>query len=178
MGANRIMANEMQRRDVLALIAGAAAWPTLAGAQQHRRVPKVGVLWHAADAEGEAPYFGALVEGFERLRHTSGKVELIHRFPDEKPERFRSMAAELVALSPDVVVSVGGAASYLKQATAASDVPMVFIGVADPIGARLVDSIRHPGGNATGITNFGLELAGKRLEYLKEIRPSLSKVAL
>src|SRR5262249_715333 len=81
-------------------------------------------------------------------------------------------------LSPDVVVSVGGAATYLNQATAAASIPMVFIGVADPIGAKLVESIRHPGGNATGITNFGLELAGKRLEYLKEVRPSLSKVAL
>lgn len=168
----------MRRREFavgVVVSVGLAAWQARA---QSKKLPVVGVLWHAADADGEAPYFSALVEGFEKLGYTSGKVELIHRFPDEKPERFRSMAAELVALSPNVVVSVGGAASYLKQASAIANVPMVFIGVADPIGAKLVESIRHPGGNATGITNFGLELAAKRLEYLKEIRPSLSKVAL
>jgi len=164
----------MKRRDVMALIATAAAWPMLASAQH--RIPRVGVLWHAADSAGETPYFGCLLDGFDELGYVKGKIELIHRFPDEKPERFQSMAAELVALSPDVLVGVGGAAPYVKKAT--STIPMVFMYVADPIAAKLVDSIRHPGANATGLTNFGLELAGKRLEYLKEIVPSLSKVAL
>jgi putative ABC transport system substrate-binding protein len=81
-----------------------------------------------------------------------------------------------VALAPDVLVGVGGAAPYVKKAT--STIPMVFMYVADPIGAKLVESIRHPGGNATGLTNFGLELVGKRLEYLKEINPQLAKVAM
>jgi len=166
----------MKRRDLMKLIAGAATWPTLARAQERRRVPRIGVLWHAGDIEGETPFFGALLEGFEALGYTRGKIELIHRFPDEKPEQFQSMAAELVALSPDVLVGVGGAAPYVKKAT--STIPMVFMYVADPIGAKLVESIRHPGGNATGLTNFGLELAAKRLEHLKEIIPSLSKVAL
>jgi putative ABC transport system substrate-binding protein len=139
-------------------------------------VPKVGVLWHAADPDGEWPYYGCLLEGFEELGYGQGKIEFIHRFPDEKPEKFQSMAAELVALAPDVLVGVGGAAPYVKKAT--STIPMVFMYVADPIGARLVESIRHPGGNATGLTNFGLELVGKRLEYLKEINPQLAKVAM
>jgi putative tryptophan/tyrosine transport system substrate-binding protein len=86
------------------------------------------------------------------------------------------MAAGLVTLAPDVLVGVGGAAPYVKKAT--SDIPVVFMYVADPIGAKLVESIRRPGGNATGLTNFGLELVGKRLEYLKEIVPSLTKVAM
>jgi putative ABC transport system substrate-binding protein len=145
-------------------------------AQQHGRVPKVGVLWHAADADGEWPYYGCLLDGFGELGYAPGKIELIHRFPDEKPEKFQSMAAELVALAPDVLVGVGGAAPYVKKAT--SDIPVVFMYVADPIGAKLVESIRRPGGNATGLTNFGLELVGKRLEYLKEIVPSLTKVAM
>jgi len=166
----------MKRRDVMALIAGAAAWPMVVRAQQRRRVPKVGVLWHAADADGEWPYYGCLLEGFEELGYSQGKIELIHRFPDEKPEKFQSMAAELVALAPDVLVGVGGAAPYVKKAT--STIPMVFMYVADPIGAKLVESIRRPGGNATGLTNFGLELVGKRLEYLKEIVPQLAKVAM
>jgi putative ABC transport system substrate-binding protein len=174
MGGNDIMGKEMKRRDVMVLIATAAAWPMWARAQH--RIPRVGVLWHAGDPEGETPYFGSLLEGFDSLGYTQGKIELIHRFPDEKPERFQNMAAELVALAPDVLVGVGGAAPYVKKAT--STIPMVFMYVADPIGAKLVESIRHPGGNATGLTNFGLELAGKRLEYLKEIVPQLSKVAL
>ena len=166
----------MKRREVMALIAGAATWPIGLRAQQHGRVPKVGVLWHAADADGEWPYYGCLLDGFGELGYAPGKIELIHRFPDEKPEKFQSMAAELVALAPDVLVGVGGAAPYVKKAT--SDIPVVFMYVADPIGAKLVESIRRPGGNATGLTNFGLELVGKRLEYLKEIVPSLTKVAM
>jgi putative tryptophan/tyrosine transport system substrate-binding protein len=167
---------KMKRRDMMVLIAGAAAWPMVVRAQQRHPVPKVGVLWHAADADGEWPYYGCLLDGLEELGYSQGKIELIHRFPDEKPEKFQSMAAELVALAPDVLVGVGGAAPYIKKAT--SNIPMVFMYVADPIGAKLVESIRRPGGNATGLTNFGLELVGKRLEYLKEINPQLAKAAM
>jgi ABC-type uncharacterized transport system substrate-binding protein len=166
----------MKRRDAMVLIAGAAAWPMVVRAQQRHPVPKVGVLWHAADADGEWPYYGCLLDGFEELGYSQGKIELIHRFPDEKPEKFQSMAAELVALAPDVLVGVGGAAPYVKKAT--STIPMVFMYVADPIGAKLVESIRRPGGNATGLTNFGLELVGKRLESLKEINPQLARAAM
>jgi putative ABC transport system substrate-binding protein len=166
----------MGRREFIAGLAGAAAFPLAAGAQQIKKIPKVGVLWHASDADGEWPYYGCLLEGFEELGYSQGKIELIHRFPDEKPEKFQSMTAELVALAPDVLVGVGGAAPYVKKAT--STIPIVFMYVADPIGAKLVESIRRPGGNATGLTNFGLELVGKRLEYLKEIIPQLAKVAM
>jgi putative tryptophan/tyrosine transport system substrate-binding protein len=159
----------------MGLIASAAAWPLAARAQE-RRTPKVGVLWHAADKDDEWPYYGCLLDGFQELGYGQGKIELIHRFPNEEPDKFRSMAAELVALAPDVLIGVGGAAPYVKQATAT--IPMVFMYVADPIGAKLVESIRHPGGNATGLTNFGLELVGKRLEYLKEIVPQLVRVGM
>jgi putative ABC transport system substrate-binding protein len=166
----------MRRREFIAGLAGAAAFPLAADAQQTKEIPKVGVLWHASDAEGEWPYYGCLLEGFEELGYSQGKIEFIHRFPAEKPEKFQSMTAELVALAPDVLVGVGGAAPYVKKAT--SIIPIVFMYVADPIGAKLVESIRRPGGNATGLTNFGLELVGKRLEYLKEIIPQLAKVAM
>jgi ABC-type uncharacterized transport system substrate-binding protein len=168
---------DMRRRDFLALGVGAAAVsPVRSWAQRTTKIPRVGVLWHAGDAGGEWPYYGCLLDGFEELGYSGQKIELIHRFPDERPERFQSMAAELVALAPDVLVGVGGAAPYVKRAT--STIPMVFMYVADPIGAKLVESIRHPGGNATGLTNFGLELVGKRLEYLKEIDPQLARVAM
>src|ERR1700752_3920482 len=106
----------MKRRGVMALIAGAAAWPIVVRAQERRRVPKVGVLWHAADKDGEWPYYGCLLDGFEELGYTSGKIELIHRFPNEKPELFQSLAAELVSLAPAVLIGVGGAAPYCKRA--------------------------------------------------------------
>jgi putative ABC transport system substrate-binding protein len=166
----------MRRRDLINLIGGAAAWPVVARAQSRNRVPRIAVLWHAASADGEAPYFGSLIEGFEGLGYTKGKIEFEHRFPNEKPELFQSMAAELVASEPDVLVAVGGAAPYAKRATAT--LPIVFMYVPDPIGANLVESIRHPGGNATGLTNFSVELSAKRMEYLKEVVPTLSHVAL
>jgi putative ABC transport system substrate-binding protein len=166
----------MRRRDLIKLIGAAAAWPAMARAQGRNRIPRIAVLWHADSAEGEAPYFGSLMQGFESLGYTAGKAAFEHRFPDEKPELFKSMAAELVAREPDVLVAVGGAAPYAKMATA--NIPIVFMYVPDPLGARLVESIRRPGGNATGLTNFSVDLSAKRLEYLKEFVPTLSRVAL
>lgn len=166
--------NMMNRRAVLTLIAGAGTWPVLA--QGNRRVPRIGILWHAGNAHEEAPFFDALLEGFEALGYSKDSIVLEHRFPNETPDLFKSMAAEFVALSPDVIVGVGGAAPYVKRAT--STIPIVFMYVSDPIGINLVTSIRRPGGNATGLTNFGVGLAAKRVEYLKRVIPSLSEVAI
>ena len=101
---------------------------------------------------------------------------LEHRFPNEIPELFARMAAELVSSKPDVLVGVGVAAPYLKQAT--GTIPIAFMYVPDPIAANLVESIRRPGGNATGLSNFSSDLSAKRLEYLKEIVPSISRIGL
>lgn len=163
-----------------ALIAGAVSSlsvSSLAHGQLPRRIPRVGVLWHAASIEEESPYFGTLIDGFKSLGYVDGRtITLEHRFPDEKPELFKSMAAELISLKPDVLVGVGSAAVYVKRAT--STIPMVFMYVPDPVGAGLVETVRRPGGNATGLTNFSVELTAKRLQYLKEIVPSLARVAL
>ena len=167
----------MRRRDFLNSIAGTAiAWPIGAYAQQARRVPRIGVLWHAGNAEEEDPYFGSLVEGFRSLGYGEDRIVLEHRFPNERPELFASMAAELVSSKPDAVIAVGGAAPYAKKATAT--IPIVFMYVPDPVGSKLVENIRRPGGNATGLSNFSLELCAKRMEYLKEIVPNLSRVGL
>lgn len=151
-------------------------WALAAGAQEQSRVPKVGVLWHAGSASGEAPYFGSLIEGFRDLGYGEGSIVLEHRFPDENPALFKSLAAELVSLKPDVLIAVSAAAPYVEEATKA--IPIVFMYVPDPLGNHLVQSIRRPGGNATGLSNFSLELCGKRLEYLKEVVPGLARVAL
>lgn len=100
-----------------------------------------------------------------------------HRFPNESPDRFRSMASELAALKVDVIVTVGNvAAPYAKSAT--PDIPIVFLFVADPVGSHLVASLARPGGNITGLTQVATDLTAKRFELLREIVPSLSRGAL
>jgi putative ABC transport system substrate-binding protein len=168
----------MRRREFISLLGGAAVtWPLAARAQERRRIPRVGVLWHAASAEEEGPLFTALVEGFRALGYIDGQnIILEHRFPNEMPERFTSMAAELVSLNVDVIVSSGNnAASYAKNATAT--IPLVLMLISDPVGIGLVESLARPGGNATGLSFFTSELIGKRLQLLKETVPDLSRVA-
>ena len=167
----------MRRREFIAGVSGSiVTWPRASVAQTQNRSPKIAVLWHAASAEEEHPYFGELIKGFRELGYGEGRITLEHRFPDERPELFTSMAAELASLKPDVLVAVGGAAPYAKRAT--DTIPIVFMYVPDPVGSKLVEGIRRPAWNATGLTNFSVELSAKRLEYLKEIVPSLSRVAL
>jgi putative tryptophan/tyrosine transport system substrate-binding protein len=168
----------MRRRDFIKVIAGStAAWPLTARAQSRRRIPKVGVLWHAASAEDEEPLFTALVEGFRALGYIDGQTIILeHRFPNEVPQRFKSMAAELVSLNVDVLVSSGNnAAPYAKNAT--TSIPVVAMFISDPVGTKLVESLARPGGNVTGLSFFSAELIGKRLQFLKEAVPGLSRVA-
>ena len=116
-------------------------------------------------------------EGFTRLGYVEGRdINLLHRFPDERPERFKSMAAELVALEVNVLMGGAIASSYLRDAT--TKIPIVFMFVPDPVGVKLVRSLARPGGNATGLSNFGRDIAGKRLQLLKELVPGLARVAL
>jgi putative ABC transport system substrate-binding protein len=121
--------------------------------------------------------FSGLVDGFRALGYIDGQnIILEHRFPNEMPERFTSMAAELVSLNVDVIVSSGNnAAAYAKNAT--SSIPLVLMFISDPVGTGLVESLARPGGNATGISFFTSELIGKRLEFLREAVPSVSRVA-
>src|ERR1700745_1968052 len=105
------------RRDFITLISYAATWPLAARAQQARKTPRIGVLWHAGSAEEEGPYFTSLLQGFRDLGYVEGKtITFEHRFPNEIPDRFKSMAAELASLHVDVLVSVGNVASpYAKN---------------------------------------------------------------
>jgi putative tryptophan/tyrosine transport system substrate-binding protein len=167
----------MGRREFITLLGGAAAWPLAAGAQEKRRIPKIGVLWHAASAEEEGPLFTELVGGFRALGYIDGQnIILEHRFPNETPALFTSMAAELVSLNVDVLMSSGNnAATYARKAT--TSIPIVLMFISDPVGLKLVESLARPGGNATGLSIFSSELIGKRLEFLKEALPGLSRVA-
>jgi len=170
---------EMSRRELMMLLGGTIALsPHVVGAQQPMRTARVAVLWHAGSAEEEGPYLEAVRLGFRELGYTEGQtITLEHRFPNEEPERFRSMAAELAALKPDVLLAAGGPASIAAK-NVTRTIPVVFIVVPDPLGSKLVDSVARPGANVTGLTNFAVQLCAKRLEYLKETIPSLSRVAL
>jgi putative tryptophan/tyrosine transport system substrate-binding protein len=168
----------VERREFITLLGGAAvACPIVARAQVKRPIPRIGVLWHAANAKEEGPLFTALVEGFKDLGYVEGRTIILdHRFPNEMPDRFKSMAAELVSLNVDVIVSSGNNATpYAKDAT--TTIPVVFMLVVDPVGTNFVKSFARPGGNVTGVSNFASELIPKRLELLKEAIPSLSHVA-
>jgi putative tryptophan/tyrosine transport system substrate-binding protein len=165
-----------RRREFITLLGGAmAALPSLAPAQQAGRMPTVAYLWHAGNAEEEAPFYGTLVEAFAKLGYVDGRnFRLLHRFPNEIPENFRKMAVELASLKVDVLMSGSVAAPHLKEATLT--IPIVFMFVPDPVGMKLVQSLAKPGGNITGLSNFGSDIAGKRLQLLKEMVPGLSRV--
>ena len=168
----------MQRRQFIALIGGAVAWPLTAREQPRAKTPKIGVLWHAGSAEEEAIYLGELQKGLSGLGYIDGKtIALEHRFPNEQPERFVSLAAELAALKPDVLIAVTQQAAVAAQ-RATTTIPIVFIVVPDPVGVKLVDSLSRPGGNITGLTHIAVELSGKRLAVFKEAFPRMTRVAL
>src|SRR5690242_16467567 len=110
----------MRRREFIALLGGsAAAWPLPSRAQQRKPIPRVGVLWHAADAKQEEEYLSILTKAFHELGYIEGKnIELDHRFPAERPERFRTLAQELADSKVDVIVAVTGfGAKEAKRAT-------------------------------------------------------------
>ena len=169
----------MRRRTFISFLGGAAAaWPLLAQAQQSGKIPTVGVLWHAGSAEEEEVYLSVLVKAFHDLGYVEGKnIHLDHRFPAENPDRFRTLARELVDEKPDVIIAVTNlGARELKKAT--STIPIVFILSYDPVSMGFVESLARPGGNATGTSLMAVDLSGKRLELLKQAVPNLSRVAL
>jgi putative ABC transport system substrate-binding protein len=123
------------RREFITLLGGtAAAWPLSADAQSTTGIPTVGVLWHAGSPQEEQPYFDALIQGFKDVGYIEGRnIRFEHRFPNEIPDRFRQMAAELVALKVAVIVTVGNVtAPYAKEAT--SSIPIVFCLIARSSG--------------------------------------------
>src|SRR6476659_6274914 len=168
----------MRRREFIAAIGGAAAWPVVGRAEQSGKIPKVGVLWHAGNEQEEAVFLGALRQGLNYLGCTEGKnIEVLNRFADEHYDRFDALAKELIDAKVDVIVaSIGFAALAAKRAT--STIPIVFVAVPDPIGLHLVESLAHPGGNLTGFATLSGDLVAKRLELLRDCLPKLSSVVL
>ena len=169
----------MRRRECITLLGGAAAWPLAAHAQQGERMRRIGVLMGLAadDAEGQAR-IAAFVQALQGLGWSNGRnVRIDIRRGAGDAERSRSYAAELVALTPDVILASGGTVvGPLLQAT--RTVPIVFTQTPDPVGAGFVASLARPGGNATGFTTFEYGISAKWLELLKQIAPRVTRAAV
>jgi putative tryptophan/tyrosine transport system substrate-binding protein len=169
----------VRRREFITLLGGAAAWPLAAHAQQPERMRRIGVLipYAADDPEGQAR-IAAFLQGLQQLGWTEGRnVRIDYRWIAGDADRARRYAAELVALAPDVILASGTSnVAPLLQAT--RTVPIVFPVIGDPVGAGFVDSLARPGGNATGFMSREYSLSGKWLELLKEIAPSVTRVAV
>jgi putative tryptophan/tyrosine transport system substrate-binding protein len=165
----------MRRREFITLLGGAAAWPVVARAQQRGKLPTIGFLGPAS-ASAMRPWIDAFVARLRELGWVEGRTVAIEvRWAEGHSERFAEVAAEFIRLKVDVIVTTGTAVPILKQAT--SVIPIVFAISNDPLGSGIVASLSKPGGNATGLSQLATDLAGKRLELLREMLPSLSRVA-
>jgi putative ABC transport system substrate-binding protein len=169
----------MRRREFITLAGGAVAWPLAARAQQPERMRRIGVLLPgtANDAEYQARMV-AFLQGLQQLGWSEGRnVRIDTRWAAGDANLIRKYVAELIALAPDVSLAPGNTTvGPLLQATRA--VPIVFTTLLDPVGAGFVESLARPGGNATGFIAFEYGLSGKWLELLKQIAPSLTRVAI
>jgi putative ABC transport system substrate-binding protein len=165
----------MKRRDFIAGLGGAAAWPMVARAQQNERTRRIGVLQPFAKDSPELARIAAFLQELQRLGWSEGRnLQIEYRW---ETSDLRKAAIELVALSPEVIlVSSTPAVSALQQAT--RTIPVVFTQVADPVSAGIVASLAKPGGNVTGFMVFDYETAAKWLELLKEIAPNVTRVGV
>ena len=170
----------MRRRDFIKAIAGSSvAWPLVTEAQQSQKMRRLSVLMStAADDQESMARYTAFLQGLQELGWTDGRnVRIDVRWGAGDAERTRKYAAELVALAPDAIM-VSGSISLGQLIKATRTVPIVFALIADPVGAGFVKSLSRPGGNVTGFMAFEYSLSGKWLELLKEITPSVQRVAV
>jgi putative tryptophan/tyrosine transport system substrate-binding protein len=167
----------VRRREFITLLAGAAAaWPLAGRAQQATKLPTIGYLGSATLAT-ESQRMAAFVQRLRELGWIEGRTVVIdYRWAEGRTERYAGIAAEFVRLKVDVIVTVGGAVGAAKQATAT--IPIVFAGAGDPVGSGMVASLAQPGGNVTGLSVQSTDLAGKRLEILREIFPDVRRLAI
>jgi len=170
----------MRRRDFITGIArSAAAWPLAAPAQQRERIRRIGVLLPATREDTEFQvWVGAFLQGLALAGWSIGSnVRIDTRHAGSNTADVRRHAADLVALSPDVLLAHGASTvGALLQAT--RSMPIVFVNVADPVGGGFVDSLARPGGNATGFASMEYSVSGKWPELLKQIAPALTRMAV
>jgi putative tryptophan/tyrosine transport system substrate-binding protein len=170
----------MRRRDFIAVVSGAVAWPLAARAQQATKIPRIGILSpsRSEDASPNRVTLQAFVAGMREFGYVDGQNIAIEReLSEASADQLREAAAELVKHNVDVIVTLSTtAARPAKQAT--SLIPIVAIGMADPVADELVASLARPGANVTGTTFLGPQLVTKRLQLLSEIVPQHARVAV
>jgi ABC-type uncharacterized transport system substrate-binding protein len=166
----------MRRREFIGLLGGAPAWPVVGRAQQGERARRIGVLISAVEGDPRGlENITAFAQGLAELGWTVGRnVRIEYRWGAGDLDRFRKYAAELVALSPDVVLASSGSIVGAFQ-QASRTVPIVFVATIDPVGGGWVESLSRPGTNATGFASFEFSMSGKWLELLKEIAPGVKE---
>src|SRR5262245_48107108 len=182
MSRSEPLGEDMRRGGFIGLFgAEAVAWPLVASAQQSERMRRIGVLIGGAPGgaidSNAQPRVNAFQHELQQLGWTDGRnVQIDYRW-SSAAEDIRRNAAEIIALDPDVIVTTGASViTSLLQLT--RTVPIVFTSVVDPVGAGFVESLTRPGGNVTGFMSYEYSLSGKWVELLKEIAPSVKRVAV
>ena len=168
--------DHLKRRDFITLVGAAAGWPVTARAQQPGKLPTIGYLGGATPANSPTS-IAAFVQRLRELGWIEGRtVAIEYRWADGRSERLTEIAADLVRLKVDVIVTAGSAFLAVKQATSVT--PIVFAIAEDPVEAGFVASLARPGGNITGLSIQRADTLGKRLELLREILPGLRRLAI
>jgi putative tryptophan/tyrosine transport system substrate-binding protein len=167
----------MRRREFITLLGGAAAWPLAARAQQPAKPARIGMLGLASET-AVAPYVNAVRAGLRDFGYIEGtNLTIEYRFGDGNYDQLPALAAQLVHLNVDVLVTFAAPGTQAAK-SATKTIPIVMAVTADAVGTGLVASLAHPGGNVTGTTVLNPELMAKRLELLKELVPTMTQAAV
>ena len=167
----------MKRREFIAGLGGAAAWPLMARAQQGRKVRRIGLL-SGASREGASGNIDAFLQGMRELGYVEGRDFITDlRFADGNYERFTELAAELVQLKPDVIVT-GTTAAIRTLQRATTTIPIVLANSTDPVGNGFVASLARPGGNITGLSGSSEDTSPKQLELVASVVTDISRIGL
>ena len=169
--------DQLKRRKFITLLCGAAAaWPLAVRAQRAAKLPTIGFLGVGVPSDWSG-WTAAFVQRLRELGWVEGRtIAITYRWAEGRNERFAEMAVEFVRMKVEVIVTGGGAVPAVRQAT--SVIPIVFAVANDPVGAGYVTSLGRPGGNVTGLTLQAPDLAGKRIELLREVVPNLHTLAI
>jgi putative ABC transport system substrate-binding protein len=168
--------DQLKRCEFITLLGGAAAWPVAARAQQPA-MPTIGFLGQSTRSAG-SEWVAAFVQRLRELGWNEGRtIAIQYRWGEGREERFAEAAAEFVRRKVDVIV-VSGTPAVIASKQATSTIPIVFATAGDPVGNYLVASLARPGGNVTGLSVQSSDLAGKRIELLREVVPGLRRLAI
>ncbi len=162
---------------IVTLVLGLLAAPLLADAQQAGKIYRIGYLLVASSRHKSRPSHKGFLQELRKYGFVAGDNLVVeYRFADGKRDRLPDLATELVQSGVDVIFTFASGVSAARKAT--TTIPIVFVGVTDPVAAGIVDSLARPGGNLTGFSNTGLDLNPKRLELLVEAVPGVTRVAV